>query len=111
MKFKNKENAEFIVLASLSEKESRKYNLPALIEIEDTEMARTVTPGNYNIKLNDFEAEVTVDLEEDAGFFIAEGKIGGLSYKIIKDRPIRKYDLYRHFIINHEEIKQLAVVS
>jgi len=111
MKFKNKENAEYVVLANLSEKESDKYNLPSLIEIEDTGMARTVTPGSYFVKLDNLGVDIIVDLSEADGFFTAEGKIGAAPYKIIKDRPIRKYDLYRHFIINYKEIKQLAEVN
>lgn len=103
MKFKNKN--EYAVYLKLSKREQERYEgLNELNEIVDFGLPRTVADGEFEIKVNDIPVKLTIIIEENEEITRAYGKMNNFEYSVTKDRPIRKYDIYRQLVVNWKEV-------
>jgi hypothetical protein len=104
MKFKNKAENEIWMIMSekevLKHPEFKKEN----VIVEDG-LARTVSPGKYDLRVNGIEVELEIRIETALDMNVAGVDANGVTFTVIKDRPIRKYDLYREIVKRFDEIK------
>jgi hypothetical protein len=105
MRFKKQDEINVVML--LSDKEVTKYKeFDKENVITDFGMARTITNGKYKVTVKNITVDVTVELREDANVYYAEGLMNDTPYFIVKDRPIRKYDVFRALVENYENVQK-----
>lgn len=105
MRFKKQDEINVVML--LSDKEVTKYKeFDKENVITDFGMARTITDGKYKVTIRETTVNLTVELREDANLYYAEGLMNDIPYLIVKDRPIRKYDLFRELVENYENVQK-----
>lgn len=105
MKFKNKN--DFAVYLTLSKKEQERYKgFEEVNEIVDKGLPRTVSDGEFEIKVNGIPVNLTISIESTEVNQVAFGKMNDFEYSVTKERNIRKYDIYRVLVQNWDKINK-----
>lgn len=111
MKFKNKDKDS--VFMTMSNRELSKY--PSFKEtnvIFEGGIDRTIADGEYKLSVNDSPIKLQITVTEiSEGVNKAVGTANNFNFEIIKDRPIRKYDVFRLIVQNWEKVGKVVEMN
>lgn len=110
MRFKLCDEDKTKLIMTLSEREIQRYEgLRDKNVIEDNKLDRHIHEGVYEILFNGMKVKLEVSLKEiSPSGFIAEVQANGVILNVVKNKPIRKTDVYREIVRRFIEIKNNA---